>query len=310
MISEKPKQECTSLDSSTAVRRACVFAHYDKHDEVDDYVYWHLEELLKVSSTLVFVTVCNISPLHQQRLKTMGIALLMRENIGYDFMSYRLGIETLILSNFDELVLCNDSVYGPFYPLPELFETMQPRPADFWGVTDSYELQYHLQSFFLVLRTSALRSPAFSEFWRGVSVISDKQKLVEAYEVGLSQTLLDARLRADSLFCSEKTSLAARVRASWSSYLETLARRLFDPTFWRSVSNIVFRGHSVAVNSMHKEWKALMLEHRVPFLKIALIRDKPKGAAPDPAEVFSSIAQLGNYPVELIRAHQERVRSE
>lgn len=298
-----------SSESMPQSRRACVFAHYDKDEQVDEYVYWYLRELLTVSESLIFVTVSNISLSHQQRLSDMGIDLLMRENIGYDFMSYRLGVESLALSNFDELILCNDSVYGPFYPLQQLFDSMRQRPIDFWGATDSYELQYHLQSFFLVFRASAFRSSEFAAFWQAVAVISDKQKLVEAYEVGLTQTLLASGLHSDALFSSAELSISTRIRDSWLVHLNTLGRRLFDPKFWRSVINVVFRGHAIAVNSMHTEWKALLLEHKVPFLKVALIRDNPRGLRPNPVEVFSAVSQVGSYPVELIRTHQERVRS-
>ncbi|WP_439107106.1 rhamnan synthesis F family protein [Congregibacter sp.] len=51
----------------------------------------------------------------------LGINVLVCETFGYDFMSYRLGIEQLFLAAFDELLLCNDSVYGPVYTLRQLF---------------------------------------------------------------------------------------------------------------------------------------------------------------------------------------------
>ena len=41
------------LASST--RRAAVFAHYDKDDIVDDYVYYYLTELQKVCDSVVLL---------------------------------------------------------------------------------------------------------------------------------------------------------------------------------------------------------------------------------------------------------------
>lgn len=295
-------------DSATRSRRACVFAHFDQDDDVDEYVYWYINELLTVCGSLVFVTVSKISQEQQQRLGALGINVVVRENVGYDFMSYRLGIEQLSLPEFDELVLCNDSVYGPVYPLRQLFELMQQRSADFWGATDSYELKYHLQSFFLVFRASALNAPAFIRFWREVSIIPDKRRLVEAYEIGLTQSLITAGLEADSVFSSHRTTLITRMRNSPLTHLKTVARRFLEPDFWRTVSNVLFRGHTVAVNSMHSEWKALLLVHRVPFLKVALLRENPRGLRPEMPQVSSTLLQLGTYPVELIERHQQRVR--
>ena len=74
--------------------RAVVFAHYDAQDVVDPYVYYYLNKLADVSSKIVFVTTSNISPEEVQDLEQLGCDVVVRDNFGYDFMSYRVGLES------------------------------------------------------------------------------------------------------------------------------------------------------------------------------------------------------------------------
>ena len=47
------------------------------------------------------------------------------------------------------LVIANDSVYGPFGPLGPLLSRMDFGAADAWGMTETWQIRYHLQSYFV-----------------------------------------------------------------------------------------------------------------------------------------------------------------
>ena len=45
--------------------------------------------------------------------------------------------------------------------------------CDFWGITDSSEINYHLQSYFLVFKKNVIQSNTFKIFWDGVKILND-----------------------------------------------------------------------------------------------------------------------------------------
>ncbi len=61
--------------------------------------------------------------------------------------------------------------------------------APFWGLTDSYEMARHLQSYFLVAKPTVTAAPWFQRFWREVRHVPNAYKylIVRCYEVGLSE---------------------------------------------------------------------------------------------------------------------------
>lgn len=61
------------------MNRACVFAHYDRDNIVDAYVYYYLVELQKLVKKLIFVTVSDISMEHVLRLQHLNIEIIKRK---------------------------------------------------------------------------------------------------------------------------------------------------------------------------------------------------------------------------------------
>ena len=111
---------------------------------------------------------------------------------------WRHALSELDLSVVDELVLANSSVFGPIYPLAPIFEQMAERDCDFWGMTDSFEIRWHVQSYFLVIKRRALQSSAFSQFFDAVLPYRDKDQVIRSYELGLTRFLREHGLKPDA----------------------------------------------------------------------------------------------------------------
>jgi lipopolysaccharide biosynthesis protein len=64
----------------------------------------------------------------------------------------------------------NDSVFGPTNDaaFSELLKRIRNSGADFIGLTESFERCWHLQSYFLAVKSPALSSVAFREFMEGI----------------------------------------------------------------------------------------------------------------------------------------------
>jgi len=282
--------------------RAAVFAHYDADGIVDTYVLAYLGALRQLVDHLVCVSAAPLLPEEEKKLTSFCDRLIVRPNEGYDFMSYKEGLATLDVGSYDQIVLCNDSVYGPMFDLSEVFEEMARRRCDVWGMTESKEITPHLQSYFLVFERPALQSPAFESFWSKVGILSAKEEVILRYEAGLSTALS----RGELTWCAyADASLPLWHHARFLLGKLTPARvwnrlrRYLSPT-----SSLPATAH---VNPTLMLWKPLLEESRMPFVKISLLRDLPYGVSRE--EILQAIEHHTSYDTELIRTHLRRILS-
>ena len=177
------------------MKRTIIFAHYDKDNMVDDYVVSYLAALRLLCKELIFVSDSDLS--EEEKAKVKADKIIATKHGEYDFGSYKRGFE--VMGDADELVFCNDSCYliGDLEPI---FNTK----ADFFGVvtnTDKYAA--HLQSYFVVFRRKVIESDVFRNFMQSITKLPKKQEIIEKYEVGMTQTLLNAGFKASSFIQEE-----------------------------------------------------------------------------------------------------------
>jgi lipopolysaccharide biosynthesis protein len=285
------------------MNRLCIFAHYDRDNLIDEYVMYYLENLKSVSNHLLFVTTSQIDTDAIARLKTICSDVIVRNNRGYDFVSWQTGLARLSnLGNFDELLICNDSVYGPFYPLQGIVDSMTNNDCDFWGMTQSYAIAYHLQSYFLAFKRKVFQSKVFTDFWDSVQVENNKRDIIKKYEVGLTQTLLSAGFKSATyapFLLSNTKMLTIMARAALRKPARAI-NKIF--MVLRKKDKITFKG----VNASILSWKELIVNCRMPFLKIELLRDNPIRVNTSGCE--NIIKKYTNYDITLIRNHLERMK--
>lgn len=282
------------------MNRAIVFSHYDEDNLVAPYVLVYLKALQDIASTIIFVSTSSLSNEIQETLGTYCQKVILRENEGYDFMSYKVGLSHIDYTNYDEVVLCNDSVYGPFYPLSDAFEAMQTKPIDMWGMTENYEQSYHLQSYFLVFRKSILQSDAFENFWENVDILSKKEDIIQEYEIGLSRHLLQHAFKLDAyskIRISLKDKLLLQVQ---TLTFEKIKRKLISLFYHTSISSTIGQ-----INPSLTLWKTLIVNEKMPFIKRELLRDNPKNINVD--DVYEIIGEISSYDTSLITHHLERL---
>jgi lipopolysaccharide biosynthesis protein len=284
------------------MNRLCIFAHYDKDNLVDEYVLYFLQNLKTVSNQIIFVTTSNIAKDEMAKLNRYCDKIILKENQGYDFVSWQEGLKAISgNSDFDELVFCNDSVYGPLYPLPDVFDTMSSKNCDFWGITDSYEINYHLQSYFLVFKKNVVRSEIFQRFWNDVTVESSKNEVIKKYEVGLTHAFISAGFKPQPYLPTSVFNLKIlRIRAI------SAVKHPF-----KAVKTILSRAKQNnneyrAISPTHYLWKDSIIKYQIPFIKIELLRDNPNGI--NIQGYGEIITQHCNYDIELINNHLERMR--
>ncbi len=169
-----------------------VFQMYDKDGIVEDYITFLLDDLIGNLSELVIVVCGDLRPNEKNKLLKYTDRLFFRENEGYDVYAFKetilnyIGLEGLL--KYEEVVLLNDTFYGPFYPFYKMFDEMDKETdIDFWGITkqaQTNEFSEHIQSYFLVVREKMLHSKDFGDFWESLN-LGDfcLENLEQRYEV-------------------------------------------------------------------------------------------------------------------------------
>lgn len=256
----------------------CVFASYHKDLLVEDFIYYYLKQLHDSKFDIVFVSNSKIDECDVNKLKKICKRIIEKENIGLDFTAYKAG---LAIENYgrsyEKVLLTNVSVYGPLFSLDPIFEKM--KNFDFWGLTENYEIAYHLQSYFLCFNQKVTNSDVWRNFWDNVKNIESKEQIIVDYEVGLSRELITS-----SLF-------------NYSSYIN-----YFD--FIKSVKERYgqYYDNGYKTNLTLYYWDDIIIRHRFPFLKKTLI-DKEKHWNEMGISIYNwekVISKVSDYPLVAI----------
>ena len=192
--------------------RIGIYLIYDTDGIVDEYICYYLRQMKEVVSRIVVV--CNgcLSPGSRRKLKSVTEDVFCRENVGFDAWGYKEALEYIgwdRLSNYEELVITNYTVFGPLYSLNDMFEYMdRTSNADFWGIHRRYEdisakyfcgrptkhgymPEYPLSNFW-VIRSSLLHSYEFKKYWDNLPPIKDYVDACLIHEPVFTKTMCDA----------------------------------------------------------------------------------------------------------------------
>lgn len=183
------------------VKRLAVFVGYDKDSIIHDYVVYYLSELSK-SADIIYVADNDLSQCKIDKIKPYTIKIIAQRHGEYDFGSYKRGYlfakQSGILDEYDFLIFCNDSVFGPFYSFDKIFAEIPQRQdivygfsnhleADCdWGGVEHKFIEEHLQSYFVVMPKGVFLSDWYSDFIESIKKEADKVEVVFKYEIGMS----------------------------------------------------------------------------------------------------------------------------
>lgn len=299
--------------------RFAVFVTFNAGTTIPAYVLHHLDALTRAGYNVVVVSNNrSIGPRSLERLRQKAHVVLTRLNMGYDFGAYRDGI-VHVLDNHpaaQEILLVNDSVFGPFGDLSPLLDRADRMDADVVGLIDSHEVRYHFQSFWLLFRNGALRSEAFRRFWRRMPYARDKGEVINRYETGLVEAFHGMELDCDCLFSSRDLMRRAVgfLEAKQRGLLDNLGRdcpSLEELLGFESYSKLLLKRHNEELMRMCLSgrplnptaylWEPLIAECGFPFLKREVLVSNP-GNAPLLAQLEDVVAKTG-YPSKLIETY-------
>ncbi len=197
------------------MKRIGVFCFYNKNGIVDKSIEVLLSELVKNLSEIIVVCNGNLTDSGHEKLEKYSSSINIRDNKGCDAGAYKDAFLNIIskekLKSSDEVLIFNDTFYGPFFSLKDIFERMTDSACDFWGMTDYNPLPeegipYHLQSYFLVIKKKMLQSDAFQKYWNEMDTdFEDTRESVRKFELTFTKYFQDHGFVADTYVKTQYT---------------------------------------------------------------------------------------------------------
>lgn len=197
-------------------RRLIVYTIYDRRGEVEDYVLHALAALRAHADRLIAVVNGDLTDAGRTRLVDAVDEIIERENAGFDIGAQRDALVRLgeRVAEFDEIVLTNDTWFGPVRPFGPLFDRMNARPVHFWAMTDhaaedhnpitgSGTLPYHFQSFWIAVRREMFQTERWRRYWAELPDISTYVDAVVHHELVFREAFTGSGFVGEAAFASD-----------------------------------------------------------------------------------------------------------
>ena len=140
----------------------------------------------------------------REELSDLVDGLYVRQNLGYDFAAWAHVLrEAPKLFAANILYLLNDSVIGPLNEkkFTKVLHRLRHSNAAVVGLTDNFELCWHIQSYFIAVKKSAMG--VLEEFMEEVMILPDREDVISQYEITLTPAFREAGLAIEVLFPSK-----------------------------------------------------------------------------------------------------------
>ncbi len=200
------------------IKRICLFAGHSSSHEIEEYVVYLVEKLSKISD-VYYLADNELNDYEKSKIHPYTKAVYGINHNKYDFGSwqeliYILGWEKL--SEYDELILVNDSIIGPLYNINILIEkTILDSQWQVCGINYAYDYHtWHLSSYFLMLKKDVFLSNDFKDYVLSIKHEEKIEHIIEKYEIGLSKMLHEKGYVVKSLVNFKKN-----IYLSWRSFI-------------------------------------------------------------------------------------------
>lgn len=180
------------------MKRLGIYTFFDKDGIVDDYVTYFLSDYVKNFQELIIICNGKLTVNGRKKLTKYTPKVIARDNKGFDIWGYKTGLDYYgwnKLGEYDEVVVANDTMMGPIYPFSEMFEEMDKKKLDFWGMTKHYSIPFdpfncnpygyipeHVQSYFMAFRKSFIQSEEFQQYWNNFPELCTYEMAVGKHE--------------------------------------------------------------------------------------------------------------------------------
>ncbi|CAI3952592.1 rhamnan synthesis F family protein [Commensalibacter papalotli (ex Botero et al. 2024)] len=228
-------------------KKICLFAHYTQSNKLPFDVKHYLKALYHCGweTHLALSGQQILSSDTDDFCKNHHITPHLRSNTGLDFGAWQHLMHKGVAKNADYILLTNDSIFGPLYSMDAIFDKMLTPNIDIWGMVETLEINWHLQSWFLCFTNHAFHHPKIQTLLNLPFHQMSKPEIIQKGELGLGQIIQGIP--------------EFRYAGQWSKLKKYPLR---DPK---------------QTNPMHLDWVSVITSGQVPFIKKEVIRDNYYG---------------------------------
>lgn len=241
-----------------------IFAHYHSKGLLRKDILDFLKKLNFFFDGIVFVST-KLDTREKLKLPKF-IKIITRKNIGYDFYSYKIGLnyffkkDLKLKSDNKNLFFINSSImFVDCNKLSKVMKSIKVRENQFCGITKSYELTEHVQSYFFYFSSSMFRNKKILSWWKNIRALNKRQEIIDKYELGLSNIMKKNNFRLCSIFTKnlnlKKTNPFHKIK------------QRYREIFYKDIK-------LYKKNPMNYFWKDIY--QKFGLLKIELIKTNPK----------------------------------
>ena len=253
------------LEGPKGLEKVCIFSHFNKKGTVAPFCVKLLESVSNCGFEIQMVSLSEIDAAGLEKIRKRCSKVTIKENVGRDFGAYYTGVKACGIAKRKCLLLMNDSMYGPFFPLVDVFSSMKERGYDICGVIALYDdMGYYIQSHFLLFNEHVLHSKDFDSFISKIKHYAYVRNTILYQEVGLSKYFMKKRYNIGALISA---------RDIWDK--ETCFK---NPTIFC--------------------WKELITEHHYPFIKRRILANNVWHV--DTSDWREVVSSASNYDLSLI----------
>lgn len=216
------------------VKRLGIFACSDeKEGKIDRYIFYLLNDIKENLDDLIVVVNGKLQPESRWKLSEVTPYVVTREDKGLDPAAYRFAMIDYFgwdkVQEYDEIVMFNDTFFGPFYPFKEVFDEMDQKDCDFWGLTPHYKaidptglnpygyFPEHIELYFLVVRKRMHTSYEFMNYWENMKILDNYFAVIATHETYFTKFFHDQGFTYD-VYCDASETKNRGNRANYNPY--------------------------------------------------------------------------------------------
>ena len=193
-------------------KRYLIYVIFEDQKDIQEYKYLFLDHLAKFADKVLIISNSQLNERDMKHLSRYG-EVRIRENKGYDTAAFRYGILEAypdLSTEFSELILANDTSIGPIADFSHMFDEMDAKRLDFWGITFGEEqdditgynrynyIPKHLQSYFLAIKRNMFLNPQFLEYWENLTQTDSREEAIGKHETVFTKYFSDLGYRYDA----------------------------------------------------------------------------------------------------------------
>ncbi|WCS26420.1 hypothetical protein LOK46_06180 [Methylobacterium sp. NMS14P] len=206
------RAQLTVVKAGAVSSRVVLFVTHAPGGQIKPHVVEHLTAYKTSRISVVLIAASDASQIHvSPSVSQLADVIVRRDNRGYDFAAWaHLLRENPDFFQKDIVFLANDSVFGPLTQdaFNRTLAAIDASEADIVGLTDNFQLGWHLQSYFLAIKSRALTAAPFQRFINEVVSYRRKNDVIAEYETKFTRVMSDQGLTCAALYQSTDQSNA------------------------------------------------------------------------------------------------------